>query len=474
VRTFCVQTLGCKVNHYESEQIASLLRSWGMVQTAAAEAELRIVNTCSVTTEAASKSRQSVRRAIRLPVLQTASPVSDAAKVDGQRVIVTGCWATSNPQDAAAIPGVDAVLTHGHDVAQRLKNLMATWATDPIDRQPFRRSGDAKVQPERPIGTQSLPLLDQRQTGHQRAFLKIQDGCDAHCTYCIIPKLRPTLWSKSSEDVLTEARRLVDAGHVEIVLTGIFLSAYGQNTALRRRQDGHGCRPLAHLIETLCEIPGLLRLRLSSLEPGDLDDDLLSVLGSRPQVVPHFHLPLQSGSDRILRRMNRQYRRDDYLRMIDKVQAAFDRPAITTDIIAGFPGESDDDFRQTLDVARRARFIHIHAFPYSARPGTAAARWKTEFVAPQSANDRIEQLRDISRDFSREFRTAFIGNSVQLLVERQEGESNSITLRHGRCERYFDVHFSDETVIAGDLVTVRIDRVTLDRTFGTLIGRAPR
>jgi threonylcarbamoyladenosine tRNA methylthiotransferase MtaB len=476
VRTFCVQTLGCKVNHYESEQIASLLRSWGLVQTDAVNAELRIVNTCSVTTDAASKSRQSVRRAVRLPVLQSPS-LLEISKPAGQRVLVTGCWATSNPADAAAIPGVDAVLTHRHDVALRLQNLLRLWGQDPAapseNLHPIRRSSEEKVLDEQPVGTQSLPLLSDRQSAHQRAFLKIQDGCDAHCTYCIIPTLRPALWSKSPADVLTEARRMVEAGHVEIVLTGIFLSAYGQPTALRRRQIESGRRPLANLIESLCEIPGLLRVRLSSLEPGDLDDDLLSVLRSHHQVVPHFHLPLQSGSDRILRCMNRQYRRGDYLQMIDKVQAAFDRPAITTDIIAGFPGETEEDFRQTLDVARHARFIHIHAFPFSARPGTAAARWKTDFVDSKTANDRIEQLRQLSSQFSQEFRNAFLGENVHLLVERDEPVADSVPLRHGRCERYFDIHFSGDTVSTGDLVTVRIDRVTPRRTFGTLMEMVP-
>jgi threonylcarbamoyladenosine tRNA methylthiotransferase MtaB len=228
----------------------------------------------------------------------------------------------------------------------------------------------------------SLPQLDARQTGHQRAFLKVQDGCDAHCTYCIIPNLRPRLWSRPVDDAVDEARRLVDAGHVELVLTGIFLGAYAQPTALHRRQTPDARRGLGRLIEALCtRVPGLRRLRLSSMEPGDITDDLLAVLRSHEQVVPHFHLPLQSGSDAILRRMNRQYGRDDFLRMVRRLTDAFDRPAITTDIIVGFPGETDDEFAATLDVVDRVRFIHTHAFSYSPRPGTAAARWARDFAA---------------------------------------------------------------------------------------------
>ena len=176
------------------------------------------------------------------------------------------------------------------------------------------------------------------------------------------------------DEAVEEARRLVEAGHVEIVLTGIFLGAYGQPTALRRRQAVATAKPLGELVEALCtRVPGLGRLRLSSLEPGDLTEELIEVLKRHPQVVPHFHLPLQSGSDVLLKRMNRQYGRDDFLRMAEQVKEAFDRPAITTDIIVGFPGESAEEFERTVEVAERVGFIHIHAFSYSPRPKTAAS-----------------------------------------------------------------------------------------------------
>jgi len=483
MRTFSIQTLGCKVNQYESEQIATLLRSRGLIESDAESAELRIINTCSVTTEAASKSRQAVRQMTRLPVLNSERP----------SVIVSGCWATSDPQEAANIPGVDRVLTHHDNVAEGLGEFLK-WTAD----------GSAK----------SLPLLDQHQSKQQRAFLKIQDGCDAHCTYCIIPKLRPVLSSKPANELLEEARRLVAAGHVELVLTGIFLSAYGQETALRRRQSKPAKAPLAQIVEMLCaRVTGLRRLRLSSLEPGDLDDDLLSALSSHPQVVPHFHLPLQSGSDALLRKMNRQYTRDDFLRIVDRIFQAFDRPALTTDIIAGFPGETDTEFQKTLDVVDHARFIHIHAFPFSPRPGTAAARWQGDFVRGPVVGQRIDALRERAAEFSLVFRSTFVGQAVQLLVERnavnysedrlpsspgtpgedrgggspnieisphpnpppeyrRRGKSAGDSFHHGRCERYFDVHFESENVSAGDLVNVRIDRVTPTRTFGSLLSVA--
>jgi threonylcarbamoyladenosine tRNA methylthiotransferase MtaB len=321
-------------------------------------------------------------------------------------------------------------------------------------------------------GTISLPLLASRQAHHQRALLKVQDGCDAHCSYCIIPQLRAHLWSKPVDDAVHEAHDLVDAGHVEIVLTGIFLGAYGHSTALRRRHRGQDApAALAHLIDALCHrVRGLRRLRLSSLEPGDLTSDLLRVLKSHPQVVPHLHLPLQSGSDVLLRRMNRQYTRDEFLHLLDTVNAAFDRPALTTDIIVGFPGETDREFQQTLDVVDRARFIHIHAFSYSPRPRTAAARWTRQCVRGPVVNQRIETLRQRAEQHSFAFRQQFLGGEVEVLTERPSASDTDIAgYQHGRCERYFSVHFKSPRS-PGKLAKLRIDRVTPHRTLGTLLS----
>jgi threonylcarbamoyladenosine tRNA methylthiotransferase MtaB len=439
--TFSLQTLGCKVNHYESEQVAELLRQHGYVQSTAESADLKVINTCSVTCQAASKSAQAVRRATR------------GQNSDGQTVVM-GCWATSNPREAAAIPGVAAVLTHRDDVRQKLGEFL----------------GESPA-PACSVGTNALPLLEHRQSTHQRAFLKIQDGCDAHCTYCIIPKLRSKLWSKPIEDAVREATRLVEAGHREIILSGIFLGAYGQQTALRRRQDSQ-VNSLADLIEALCtRVPNLLRLRLSSLEPGDLNERLLATLRSHPQVVPHFHLPLQSGSNTLLRRMNRQYTQQDFVTMLEKVFAAFDRPALTTDIIVGFPGETENEFNHTLDIVRQAKFIHVHAFPFSPRPGTAAARWQRDFIYGPIVGKRIELLNELAAEYSLDFRKSFLGETVQVTVEREDAgdEGQSLPSRHGRCERYFDVQFPGNGVRPGDAVTVRVERVDGDQTFGSRI-----
>jgi threonylcarbamoyladenosine tRNA methylthiotransferase MtaB len=562
MKTFYVQTLGCKVNHYESEQIAALLLSRGLTPAEAGLADLRVINTCSVTIAAASQSRQSVRRMVKLPVLSHTAPaeggellVPPLCEEGGNsvgsvrsRVVVTGCWATSDPVEAAALPGVDAVLTHQHDVAGELDRLLTQWQNQDAchrDRSiehpnigpaaPSKSSGkehgrqvgaltrtgepvgdieptatgivnekvgtvqsanevqsaeckvQSKFQPDDAASVshselctlhsalsspsalpRSLPLLGRRQTARQRAFLKIQDGCDAHCTYCIIPSLRPNLWSKPIDDAVEEARSLVAAGHVEIVLTGIFLGAYGQSTALRRRQRAPAADSLGKLIDALCtRVPGLGRLRLSSLEPGDLTDDLIAILRSHAQIVPHFHLPLQSGSEHLLRRMNRQYTRDHFLSMIERATAAFDRPALTTDVVVGFPGETDDEFQRTVEVVQAGGFIHIHAFPYSPRPGTAAARWTKQFVRGPVVNERIERLRDIAADQSLAFRSSFIGQTVEVIIERDSefAHANS-RARHGRCERYFDVEIADGEFQPGQRVRARIAEVTRERTVG--------
>jgi len=325
------------------------------------------------------------------------------------------------------------------------------------------------------LGTVNLPMLGQRQSTHQRAFLKVQDGCDAHCTYCIIPQLRPGLWSKPIDEAVAEAQRLIDAGHRELVLTGIFLGAYGQPTALRRRQQGGG--ELGRLVEALCtQVTGLGRLRLSSLEPGDLDDSLIETLRAQPQVVPHFHLPLQSGSDAILRKMNRQYSRGEFLEMAARLKERFDRPAITTDIIVGFPGETDQEFEETVEVAERVGFVHIHAFSYSPRPKTAAARWTKEWVRGPIVNERIERLREIAARHSLAFRASFVGEEVEVLVENASGEEQDEAplagYQHGRCERYYAVHFEVGAgmVRAGTMMRLKVDRVEGGRTFGSVLG----
>ncbi len=491
---YLLTTLGCKVNQYESQQIREILESHGLRSVRQGEtADIAVVNTCAVTAGASRKNRQAIRRVAR----------------GGTPILVVGCGATADGARLRSLPGVVAVLDHHLDLRTELRAALthhmgagptrsaadatkppttagtqpdATWNDVWIMAKSAMRRPAAEPSPGYPQNTITADLRVKTGgtltgriesfAGHQRAFLKVQDGCDAHCSYCIIPRLRPRLAYKPIEVAVAEARDLVRAGHKEIILTGIFLGAYGRETALRRHWSSRES-PLADLVAALARVEGLERLRLSSLEPGDVDEALLEVLATRGACVPHLHLPLQSGSPEILRRMNRQYTRDAFIEMIDRVRAALDRPAITTDIIVGFPGEAEDDFEATLEIARHAEFCKIHAFPFSPREQTAAARWQKDFVPPPVVRERMHRLGEVERETSLSFRRRFIGEVEHVIVEEpHESDAPSsagMRILHGRAERYFEIHFEADDVRAGDLVSVRIGRVTPTRTHGTLL-----
>jgi len=310
-----------------------------------------------------------------------------------------------------------------------------------------------------------------------RAELKIQDGCDAHCTFCIIPRIRRTLRSKTIPDAVREARQLVELGHREVVLTGIFLGAYGHETALRRRQDRSAGTPLADLLDAVAGVPGLARLRLSSMEPGDVSEALLdAIVANQPVVVPHLHLPLQSGSDSVLARMNRQYRVGEYLEMIDKVNSALTTrdglpPAITTDIICGFPGETDEDFEHTVEIASRVGYLHMHVFPYSARRGTAAARWQDRFVAAPVRKARVRRLIGLENapadGLSVRFRRRLLGRTVRVIIEQPDpARPGAMT---GRCDHYVLLTMVTDRP-RGALIEAEVTAVTAERTTARPLG----
>lgn len=512
---YLVTTLGCKVNQYESQQLRDVLEAAGLRPAGEGEApDLAIVNTCAVTAEALRQSQQIVRR---------------FGRGITTKVIVVGCGASADSQRFASICGVDAVWGHEVDAPAELRKLLkesvpsAEGST--LTRQPAHLSADeepddrrneqwmiaarqtveqdkSSAVPSTPrmILNVELPLVNtpellggqiQRFHGHQRAYLKIQDGCDAHCTYCIIPRLRPTLRSKPVEAVVSEAAQLVRAGHREIVLTGVFLGAFGRDTAIRRRFGSRGS-PLVGLLRALSRVPGLERLRMSSLEPGDVTDELLDAMSESRVCVPHLHLPLQSGSGAILRRMNRQYTRDEFDAMVDRVRSRLDEPAITTDIIVGFPGESEADFEATLDAVRSAQFCQVHAFPFSPREGTAANRWRREFIPQPLVRDRMQRLRQEESASSLAYRSRLVGRIERVIVEsgtradvgdrvgdRSERASDELGAsdfprgaspwRHGRADRFIDIVFASRAVSTGDVVRVQIERVTPRRTHGTVL-----
>ncbi|OHB73963.1 MAG: hypothetical protein A2Z25_05610, partial [Planctomycetes bacterium RBG_16_55_9] len=363
---------------------------------------------------ASAKSRQRIRQA------QNQHP--DAL------VVVFGCLPILHAGQLSIPAKNTHLIPDRNGLAATLSRLVCGPATQPehtpasrslrsVPNTPIKAKNGFKIKNKNKLCHNDLELSPLTSfKGQTRAFLKIQDGCDGACTYCIVPKTRPFVRSKPVEEVLLEAQALVEAGHKEIVLTGVFLGAYGQQSARRRNWPGQRNDHLADLLEKMAKFPNLSRIRLSSLEPGDVTDRLLDTLCANCNIMPHLHLSLQSGSDAILRKMCRQYGIDEFRRKIESIKSRLDRPAITTDLIVGFPGETNADFEQTVNLAREVGFAKIHVFSYSPRPGTAAARSNNK-VDKKVVRERSEILREVGIELGRQFRRQFLGETAEILIE---------------------------------------------------------
>lgn len=461
MKSFSILTLGCKVNQYESQQIRELLERFDLVQVdVTSSPDLVVINTCCVTHTASAKSRHLLCQA------QRHHPAA---------VVVCGCLPKAHIDELTATTENVRVVRDSCDLASALSLLVSTHSTTPDSESPepsgdpfIRAQAEPKVKCKNDLcpPTELQPLA--RFQGHARAFLKIQDGCDAFCTYCIIPKARPRVHSKPPDNVLAEAAALVAAGHREIVLTGIHIGAYGQTTVRRRHWAGPENSHLPEILRRLIDVPGLARIRLSSLDPADVTSGLLDVLAEHDNIMPHLHLSLQSGSDGILRRMARPYTADEFRGKVDMIRSRLDRPAITTDIIVGFPSETDADFQQTFDLAQEVGFAKMHVFPFSPRAGTAAARTQGK-VASEVVKERSAVLRELDQQLQRHFREQFLGQTAQVLIEANEGRPA------GRAERYFMVYLGDRSKADNnEIVSVKIEKSLHDGVVGTLIWESTR
>ncbi|OQY06068.1 MAG: tRNA (N(6)-L-threonylcarbamoyladenosine(37)-C(2))-methylthiotransferase MtaB [Planctomycetales bacterium 4572_13] len=455
MKTFAVQTLGCKVNQYESQQIRQILEQSGLIAAEPAQRpDLIVVNTCCVTHIASSKSRQSIRK------VRKAHPDSI--------VIVTGCLPVG-PDDETGTLDNDIIVKDKRTLSLILERLSKKQLfllnnanhskprnlSKIKDKNPNLTHLSAQKHPKELLtSADSLPILT-RFTGQSRAFLKVQDGCDAYCTYCIIPKIRTVVCNKPVKTVLKEAGNLIRAGHKEIVLTGIFLGAYGQKTARRKKWDSAKLDSLAGLVDKIADLEGLKRLRISSLEPLDVTNRLLEVMAAHDNIAPHLHLSLQSGSAAVLKKMARQYTIEDFLRVVEKIKRVFDRPAITTDIIVGFPGETEGDFQQTINVAKEVGFSKIHTFSFSIRKNTAAEKIAKLLgtVSPQEIKRRSTVLQQLDTELQQHFRQSCTGLTETILIEK-------INPPRGRCSRYFMVDVGGQPkrrcVKKGDVVDITI------------------
>lgn len=393
----CFVTLGCKVNQTESEAVAQLFREAEyQVVEASEEADVVVVNTCTVTNMGDSKSRRVIRRMIR------EHPESV--------VVVMGCYAQTAPGEVLGIEGVDLVV--GTQDRMKMLDLIKQVKTEQKPQNAVHEIWNAEEFEE-------LPQLSEEHRA--RALLKIQEGCNQFCTYCIIPYARGPLRSRLPEKALAEARRLVEAGYPEIVLTGIHTGYFGQDL-----EEGlEGKWDLARLVRKLAEISGLSRLRLSSIEPMEYTPALIESIVSSDKVCPHVHMPLQSGSDRILTRMNRPYSLNEYRSLLEGLRLRVPDLAVTTDIIAGFPGETEDDHTSTLEFVKSCGFAGINVFPYSKRKGTPAADYPDQ-VSKQIKERRVKELLLVARASQEEFISRFLGKPVEVLIEWIDSQGRAI------------------------------------------------
>lgn len=402
-------TLGCKVNQYETEYVRQGLLDAGLFRDASPgeAADLCVINTCTVTHESDAKSRKAIRRMAR--------------QNPHARLIVMGCYATRAPAELAALPGVVEIITDKRE----LPDLLARF------------------------GARQIPEGISRFGDRHRAYIKVQDGCLLRCSYCIIPMVRPQMTSRPLAAIVAETQRLVDNGYREIVLTGIHLGHYGV--------DGNWQRPktewirLATLLRRLAALDGDFRLRLSSLEATEITRELLQVMAEYPErICPHLHVCLQSGSDRILRRMKR---RGGQQRIVDRCRLAqqfLHKPALTTDVIVGFPGETEDDFRQTCRVVEELEFSKIHVFPFSARRGTPAAELPDRVPEPVCA-ERGRRLTELAGQLRLRYFSTLIGEPLRVLLEAAPADRPGCLV--GTACRYVPVVLPASCLVPGSLST---------------------
>lgn len=387
--TFAIATLGCKVNAYESQGYAQGLREYGWEEVDFKEtADVYLIHSCAVTNTAAAKSRQKIHQA------QRQNPQAC--------IVVAGCYAQLAHEQLATDPRIDLIV--GSDQKERLPELIHnTWR----DRQ--RR---IFIQDMRQVNV--FEAIAVRKFSHQtRAYLKIQDGCNQFCSYCIIPYTRGGERSLAPAEVLEKARMLTANGHAEIVLTGIHTGRYGRE---------HGMS-LAQLMKLLCdEVSGLQRLRISSIECNEVTDELIALMKQEKRIARHLHIPLQSGDNTILKAMNRPYMLSDYEQRIAAIRRELGSISISSDVICGFPMESEEQFNSGLDAIRRMKLSFLHVFPYSKRDGTRAAQMAGQ-IAPAIKKQRAAQLMELSQELHQEYLRSFLHQEVQVLWEREENSN---------------------------------------------------
>lgn len=409
-KTVAPLTLGCKVNQYETDGMIELLKEAGMTAVSFEEkADVYLINTCSVTNMADKKSRQMIHRAKKL------NP--DAV------VIAAGCYVQAAKDKLKEDDRISIIIGNNKkkDIVRILEDYLQAGVTD---------EGMLDISAEK----EYEPLTINSTLEHTRAYVKIQDGCNQFCSYCIIPYVRGRIRSRDIASIIEEVKRLALTGVKEIVLTGIHISSYGKD---KENEVG-----LADVIDAISKIESIKRIRLGSLEPSIITDEFIDRIVVNEKVCPHFHLSLQSGCNTVLKRMNRKYTCEEYFEKCEMLRRAFDRPALTTDVIVGFPGETEEEFQETVDYLTELNLYEMHIFKFSPRQGTVAAGMKDQ-VAPEIKNQRSDVLLALSEKNKQAYEASFRGENLDVLVEekvRREGKDGY----RGHTERYMDIFVEEE------------------------------
>ncbi|MBY2476889.1 tRNA (N(6)-L-threonylcarbamoyladenosine(37)-C(2))-methylthiotransferase MtaB [Clostridioides difficile] len=425
-------TLGCKVNQYETEAMLELFEKDGYEQVNSEEyADVYVINTCTVTHMSDRKSRQYIRR------VKKKNP--DAI------IAVVGCYSQVSPEEILDIEEVNLVMgtNDRRKIVEEIKKIDASKKVSTVDDI---------------MKVKAFEEIEISQTnGKTRAFMKIQDGCDRFCTYCIIPYARGRVRSRDIDSIVDEVKKLANNGYKEVVLTGIHVASYGKDLKDKDIK-------LLDVIKQINEIDKIERIRLSSVEPILFTDEFVNEVLKMDKVCPHYHLSLQSGCDETLKRMNRRYTTSEYKTIVDRLRSKMPNVAITTDVIVGFPGETNDEFKETYEFLKEIELSQMHIFKYSPRKGTPAATMENQ-VDPQMKHFRSEQLLNLSKVNFNKFANKFIGSELDVLFE-QNTEENKF---EGLTSNYIRVVVESDKNIQGQILKVKINDVKDEYVEGILI-----
>ena len=417
---FKVYSLGCKVNSYECSALSSLLLSKGYSEAKGDDCDIIIINTCSVTATADQKSRQHIRKMMK--------------NYPNAICVVMGCYSQGNMEyiSKEIAPQILVGTSHRNEIPELIEEYLK-------DKKPIVKvDANPRDFKYEELGVTSF-------SENVRAYLKIQDGCDNFCTYCLIPYRRGKMRSRSKENVIAEAKYLISKGYQEIVLTGIHVGGYGRDLEGTSFSD---------LVDELCHLDGLNSLRISSIEESEIDDHLIDLVANNKVLAKHLHIPLQSGSETVLKRMNRKYDKAAFLAKLQKIRNACPDIALTTDVIVGFPGESEEEFKETFDFIKQCDFNMLHVFPFSAREGTAAYLMKNQ-VNPQVKKERARILIDLSNELWDKYVDQFVGKEVEVLIEENlEAENASL----GHTTNYINVKIANNIYKPGQKVVIKLQK----------------